>query len=147
MRPSTVRSHTHQFPTTFSASITPSTPSCDPATPEPHTGGGAAAAAAAPTAHQHQQAILPQQLLHLLSPEGLGGSFGAVLAPSHSDFLRNIHTKLAVNCAINPLTALLRCKNGGAAQERRDQSPGAAADGGGGRHLPSRAGFDQGGPA
>ncbi|MEW5309768.1 MAG: hypothetical protein WDW38_001628 [Sanguina aurantia] len=112
LRASTVLSCTHQNPT-FSASITPSTPSCDPATPEPHTHGGAAAAAAAPTAHQHQQATLHQQLLHLLSPVGLGGSFGAVLAASHSDFLRNIHTKLAVNCAINPLTALLRCKNGG----------------------------------
>lgn len=31
---------------------------------------------------------------------------------SHTDMVRTVYTKLAVNCAINPLTALLRCRNG-----------------------------------
>eukprot|EP00197_Chlamydomonas_leiostraca_P013644 CAMPEP_0202860324 /NCGR_PEP_ID=MMETSP1391-20130828/2080_1 /ASSEMBLY_ACC=CAM_ASM_000867 /TAXON_ID=1034604 /ORGANISM="Chlamydomonas leiostraca, Strain SAG 11-49" /LENGTH=355 /DNA_ID=CAMNT_0049539479 /DNA_START=199 /DNA_END=1266 /DNA_ORIENTATION=+ len=36
----------------------------------------------------------------------------ATAAPSHELLTRQLHTKLAVNCAINPLTALLGCLNG-----------------------------------
>ncbi len=34
------------------------------------------------------------------------------LAPSQTEFVRQLFGKLAVNCAINPLTALLGCPNG-----------------------------------
>lgn len=34
------------------------------------------------------------------------------LTTSHTQLLQQLHTKLAINCCINPLTALLGCSNG-----------------------------------
>ena len=34
------------------------------------------------------------------------------VAESHSELLRQLHLKLAINCCINPITALLGCENG-----------------------------------
>ncbi len=56
-------------------------------------------------------------------PEASGGSdslvqtflsipgLGARLVPSHTQLMRALHLKLAVNCAVNPGTALLGCLN------------------------------------
>lgn len=39
-------------------------------------------------------------------------SFGALTVAHHHDIQRALWRKLAINCAINPLTALYRCRNG-----------------------------------
>ena len=49
----------------------------------------------------------------LLSTPGLNTE----LLPSQASFLHNAHVKLAVNCALNPVTALLACRNGHVASD------------------------------
>ncbi|KAJ9510616.1 hypothetical protein QJQ45_027500 [Haematococcus lacustris] len=49
-----------------------------------------------------------QSIQQLLAAPGLQ----AQLCPSHRDLMRQLHQKLAVNCCINTLTAMLGCRNG-----------------------------------
>lgn len=49
-----------------------------------------------------------QSIQQLLAVPGLQ----AQLCPSHRDLMRQLHQKLAVNCCINTLTAMLGCRNG-----------------------------------
>ncbi len=48
----------------------------------------------------------------LLDDAGLREGLGVCAVDSHTALLQQLHAKLAINCCVNPLTALLGCLNG-----------------------------------
>lgn len=69
---------------------------------------------------EQPQSALLQQLL------GLPG-WHSTHVSSHAELMRQLHLKLAINCCINPLTAVLGCLNGQLAEQAHTRWEGCPA--------------------